>query len=130
MLRPLLALSAALAAALFFACNTAEISEPPALDAGTLQCVTDVSVPQCDAGGVTQGCVGDPDAGFAAIRGVPSGTVIPYGCQVQRSEVDNQPVQCSIYSECRCHAAEAGASDGGADGGAATTGSWSCSTAR
>lgn len=108
---------------LLFGCNTAQVIEPPELDAGGVQCVTDVSVPQCDAGGVTLGCVADPDSGFAAVRGVRPGETIPYGCEVQRSEVDDQPVQCSIFSECRCQAP-----DGGAEGG--TDGTWACSTSR
>jgi hypothetical protein len=108
-----------------FGCNTAQVTEAPVLEDGGASCITNVSVPQCDAGGVTVGCVADPDAGFAAARSVRPGDTIPYGCQVQLSEIEETPqVQCTIFSECRCQAPEAGA-DGGAGAG-----TWSCSTAR
>jgi hypothetical protein len=122
MIRP--SFLAALALSLF-GCNTAQITEAPVQDDGGAQCITGVSVPLCDAGGVTVGCVADPDAGFAAVRSVAPGQTIPYGCEVQLSEVEETPqVQCTIFSECRCQAPDASA-----DGGAGT-GTWSCSTAR
>src|SRR5438552_1801718 len=60
----------ALAFALLLGCNTAQVTEPPEVEGGSLLCVTDVSTLLCDAGGVTVGCVADPDSGFAAASGV------------------------------------------------------------
>src|SRR5438128_716352 len=118
----------ALAFALLLGCNTAQVTEPPEVEGGSLLCVTDVSTLLCDAGGVTVGCAADPDSGFAAARGVPEGDTVPYGCQVRRSEVTGTPVECRIYSECRCQAPDGGGEGGAGAPGAA--GTWSCSTAR
>ena len=117
MSRPLLA-SLILALA---ACNTAQVMEPPVEDGGGGQCITDVSVPQCDAGGVTLGCTGDPASTYAAVNGLPTSEVVPYLCKVQRSAVNTTTGECDIVSECQCTAPDAGA-----DGGAGT---WTCLTA-
>jgi len=119
----------ALAFAILLGCNTAQVMEPPDVDAGAALCLTDVSMPLCDAGGVTVGCVADRDSGYGASSGLAEGQTVPYGCKVQRSELAGNPVACSIYSECICEAPDGGAPNG--EGGApSTAGTWACSTSR
>jgi hypothetical protein len=119
-----LALALALAITLF-GCNTAQVIEAPVEQDAGPACQTDVSRALCDAGGVTLGCLADPDSGFAAARKVQAGDVISYGCKVTLSEVVEVPQQqCSIFSECTCEPPDASA-EGGPTGG-----QWSCSTAR
>lgn len=124
----------ALAAGILFACNTAQVSQPPLIDAGPV-CETRAPTLTCDAGTGTGGATATTCSGGVTLaldsadapdasNTIASGTY-PLGCQVQFFVTDPSSATCLRAEPCTCTGADAGADDSGitAPPSAAT---WQC----
>jgi hypothetical protein len=116
-----------------WACNTAQISTPPLVDAGA-PCPDQPPAVSCDAAAPTPGaCAGNVTVAIdSAEYPDASNTITPgsyaLGCTVQFFVPDTSSASCLRAQPCTCSPPDAGASDAGDAGDAeeGTPGVWNC----